>query len=150
MQIVLWINQATNRNFLVIIYLIPRGFKPSTPVLGGDDSNHSDIAICFRSTVALHSFRLKLCSGKYIVYCTVFTVYCTLCTLQCTVYNEQCRLYTKDCILLPQSLLHHPLAFYNVLQQVAALLLHLVALVQFQSLLLSPVDFRSNYKNQGP
>ena len=30
----------------------------------------------FRSTVALHSFRLKLCSVKYIVHCTI-----TLCTI---------------------------------------------------------------------
>ena len=38
----------------------------------------SSIALCFRSIVALHIFRLKLCSVTYIVQCsgcTVFTMH---------------------------------------------------------------------------
>ena len=34
-------------------------------------------ALCFRSIVALHSFRLKLCSVKYIVHCTAPLLQCT-------------------------------------------------------------------------
>ena len=69
-------------------------------------------ALCFRSFVALHSFRLKLCGVKYIVHCStpVHSSTIQFLTVYCSNLHPDCINYT---VLAPlrQCKLHLPLHF---------------------------------------